>query len=136
MATARRGTPRCVRMMAIDQGLEELHEDIPDLVLVQASRRETGPVGLPCGTLDQGGEVPAATELHEDVEDARVAVDHTVVVTDNVLVVEVLEDIHFSDYLPFVPLGHQGKVEVLAREHLGQRGRTEAHDDGRGPRRS
>jgi hypothetical protein len=82
-------------MMTMHQRLQNLHKVRPDTLL-----------GYPSPTLrrllDDGGQVAPAAVLHEDVEDAGVAVDEAVVVPDDVFVVQVFED---------VPVRGRGQLE-------------------------
>ena len=96
--TARR--PRMsIRMMAVLQREQDLHEIVPDRFF-----RYGAPGAL--GGLDDGREVAAAAELHEDVEDALVAVDVPVVVSHDVVVVQVFQ------YIPVIthPSAHTRKL--------------------------
>ena len=87
--------------------------------------------------LDDGGEVATPAVLHEDVENSSVSVDVSVVVSYNVVVMKVLEnvstrsllsvgdevtrggqDAHFCNNLLPISLAHPLKVEFLAREYL------------------
>lgn len=45
------------------------------------------------GLLDDGGQVAAATVFHEDVENSSVSVDISIMVSYNVFVMEVFEDV-------------------------------------------
>ncbi len=65
---------------------EDLHKVVPDGIF-----RDRSSVSL--GLLDDAREVSSATVLHEDVEDAGVAVDVAVVIAYYVFVVEVFEDV-------------------------------------------
>jgi hypothetical protein len=86
------GTPCATRapvaacVVAMVESEEDLVEVVPNGVLCHR------PVLL-CGELDHGREVTAAAVLHEDVEDAGVAVYMAVVVADNVAMVEVFENV-------------------------------------------
>jgi uncharacterized alkaline shock family protein YloU len=78
-----------VRVMAMVQRLENLEEIMPDGVFRYGSvlfRR----------LLDNGGEVATAAVFHEDVENSSVSVDVSVVVSYNVVVVTVLENVRDS----------------------------------------
>ena len=48
---------------------------------------------MPLCYLDDVGQVSATTVLHENVQDARIAVNVSVVIAYNVFVMEVLEDV-------------------------------------------
>ena len=65
---------------------ENLHEIVPDRVFWDGT-------AVSLGLFDDAGEVAAAAVLHENVEDAGVAVDVAVVVAHDVVVVEVLQDV-------------------------------------------
>ena len=67
------------------EGKENLHKVVPDGVFRYGSV-------LALGLLDDGGEVATTAVFHEDVEDAGVAVDIAVVVSDDVLVVQIFQD--------------------------------------------
>jgi hypothetical protein len=138
LTPARGGVPRrSVGVMAVHQCAEELHEDVPDLLLVEPAGRHARPFGLAGGPLDERGEVTAAAELHQNIEGTSVAVDHAVVVANDVLMMEVFEDVDLSDDLALVALGHEREVEVLSGEDLekalrARRGRVNGRgDDGR-----
>ena len=73
-------------MVAVVQREQKLHEVIPDSVF------RDGPALTLC-LLDDRGEVAATTVLHEDVHDACLAVDVTVMIAHNMFMVEVLEDV-------------------------------------------
>lgn len=75
-----------VRVVTVVQGEENLHEVVPDGIF------RDWPV-LALGLLDDGGEVATSAVLHEDVEDACVAVDVAVVIAYDVFMVEVLENV-------------------------------------------
>ena len=85
-ASAQTSLPLSIRVVAIAKCKAKLHEVIPDSVF-----RDRSLVSL--GLLDNAGEVAAAAVLHEDVEDASVAVYVAVMVAHDVLVVQVLEDV-------------------------------------------
>ena len=86
---------------------------------------------------DDGGEVATAAVLHEDVENSSVSVDVSIVVSYNVVVMKVLEnvsrrsllsvsggdtgvnqDAHFCNNLLSISLAHPLKVEFFTREYL------------------
>lgn len=73
-------------MMTVVEGEQNLHEVVPDSVFGY------GPVLALC-LLDDGGEVATTAVFHEDVENARVAVDVAVVIAYNVFVVKVLQNV-------------------------------------------
>jgi hypothetical protein len=119
LTPARGGVPRrSVRVMAVHECAEELHENVPNLLLVEPAGRHARPFGFAGRPLDERGEVAAAAELHQDIEGTSVAVDHAVVVAHDVLMVEVFEDVNLSDDLALVALGHEREVEVLSGEDL------------------
>jgi len=108
--------------------LENLGEIVPDGVFGYGS------VLFRC-LLDDSGEVTTATVLHEDVENSSVSVDISVVVSYNVVVMKVLEnvsthllrsvgdectrvgqDAHF--YMLPISFAHPLKFEFLEREYL------------------
>lgn len=72
--------------MTMLQREHNLHEIVPDRVLGDGD-------AVLLRLLDDRRQVAAAAVLHEDVEDAGVAVDVAVVVADDVFVVEVFEDV-------------------------------------------
>ena len=73
-------------MVTIIKGEEELHEVVPDGVF-----RNWAVMSL--GLFDDAREVAAAAVLHKDVEDASFSVDIAVMVSDNILVVQVFQNI-------------------------------------------
>ena len=79
-------SPNTIRMMTMSQRLQNLHKVPPHALL------RNRPPALP-RVLDDGGQIAPAAVLHEDVEDAGVAVDEAVVVPDDVFVVQVFEDV-------------------------------------------
>lgn len=79
-----------VRMMTVLKREEDLHEVVPDGLLRD---RASGPLRR----LNDRRQVTAATKLHEDIQDALVAVDMTVVVAYNVIVVQVFQDVASQD---------------------------------------
>ena len=118
-----------IGMMAVVEREEDLHEIVPDGVFGNESV-------MSLGLFDDGGEVAASTEFHEDVQNACIAVNVSVVIAYNVFVMEVLEDVarrgrvgavssgtnmrnaHFRNNLFAIALCHALKVEFLAREDL------------------
>ncbi len=72
--------------MTVVEGEENLHEVVPDGVFGDRSV-------VSLGMLDNSAQVPAPAILHEDVEDAGVAVHMSIVIAYNVFVVEVLQDV-------------------------------------------
>ena len=87
--------------------------------------------------LDNGGEVATAAVFHKDVKNPSVSVDVSVMVSYNVAVMKVLEDVstrplllvseedtgvgrdaHFCYNLLSISLAHPLKVEFFAREYL------------------
>lgn len=68
-----RTPPMAIGMVAMKQCMQNLIEVMPNGVFWNRPARARG-------LLDDGGEVAAAAVLHEDVEDAGVAVDEAVVV--------------------------------------------------------
>jgi uncharacterized alkaline shock family protein YloU len=80
------GSAVAAGVMAVVQSLENLEKIMPDGVLGNGSvlfRR----------LFDNGREVAATTVFHEDVENASVPVDVCVVVSYNVVVMQVFEDV-------------------------------------------
>ena len=75
-----------IGMMAVVERKEDLHEIVPDGVFGNESV-------MPLGLFDDGGEVAASTEFHEDVQDACIAVNVSVMIAYNVFVMEVFEDV-------------------------------------------
>ena len=75
-----------IGMMAVVKREEDLHEIVPDGVFGNESV-------MSLGLFDDGGEVAASAEFHENVQDARIAVNVSVVIAYNMFVMEVLEDI-------------------------------------------
>lgn len=73
-------------MVTVVECEEDLHEVVPDGVFWNCSV-------VSLGMLDDGAQVAAPTVLHEDVENTGVAVNMSVVITYDVFVVEVLEDV-------------------------------------------
>jgi hypothetical protein len=65
-----------------------------------------------------GGKVAAGTILHDDVEDACIAVDVPIVVAHDVVVVEIFEDVDLGDDLLAVAFGHALEIELFSREDL------------------
>ena len=97
--------------MAVMKSEQNLHEIIPDCVLGDWS------IELDCLVYD-GSKIATATVLHNDVQNASFAVDVTVVVAYDVIMMEVLENVHFSDNLLAISLGHAFKVEFFTRKYL------------------
>lgn len=75
-----------VWMVTIVEGKEDLHEVVPDGIFWNESI-------VPLRLLDHGGEVATAAKFHEDVENTRIAVNVSVMIAYNVLVMEVLQDV-------------------------------------------
>ena len=75
-----------IRVMTMVQGEEDLLKVIPDGIFWDGST-------VPLRLFDDGGEVAAAAIFHEDVENAGIAVDESVVVTYDVFVMQVFKDI-------------------------------------------
>lgn len=88
---------------------------------------------------DDGGEVAATAVFHENVENSSVSVDVSVMVSYNVVVMQVFENVtgckargqheaekirvvgvHFSYNLLSVSLSHPLKVQLLPREDLAE----------------
>lgn len=82
-------TPRpavAIRMMTMIEREEDLHKVVPDGVFGDGSV-------VSLGLFDDGGEVAASAVLHENVKDASIAVNVSVVISYDVFVVQVLEDV-------------------------------------------
>lgn len=52
---------------------------------------------MPLGLFDDGGQVATSAIFHEDVKDSSVTVNESVMVSHNVFMMEVLEDITSKD---------------------------------------
>lgn len=77
---------RTIGMMTMLEGQQDLHEVVPDRVL-----RYWAIVFE--GLLDDIGEVATAAVFHEYIEYASIPVDITVVISYNVIVMEVFQDV-------------------------------------------
>ena len=73
-------------MMTVLQGQQYLHEIVPNGIFRYRS------IVFLC-LFNDAGEVTTTAVLHEDVEDASVSVDVSVVISYDVFVVQVFEDI-------------------------------------------
>ncbi len=101
-------------MVTIVEGKEDLHEVVPDGIFWDKSI-------MSLSLLDDGGEVTTATEFHEDVEDARIAIDVSVMIAYDVLVVEVLEDITGRQVVCLVVgVGDEKTLTLLRRSVCGR----------------
>ena len=120
-----------VRMVTVVEGKKNLHEVVPNSVFGDKSV-------VSLSVLDDRREVAAPTVFHEDIQNACISVHVSVVITYNVFVVEVLQNVargrrrelvgwlhcivrkhsHFSNNLLAIPLRHALKVKFLAREDL------------------
>lgn len=78
--------PLPVGVMTMLQSKEYLRKVVPDCIFRNQS------AGL-LRLLDDAGEISSAAVFHEDVEDARIAIDMAIMVTDNMVVMEVFEDV-------------------------------------------
>jgi hypothetical protein len=78
-----------VRIVTVLECEQNLHEEIPHRLLcnrpTSAARR-----------LDDGRQVPAAAVFHNDIQDAGFAVDMSVDIAYNVVVIKILENIPMS----------------------------------------
>ena len=79
-------TSGSIWVMTMIECEEKLHEVVPDCIFRNRSV-------MPLCQFDDVGEVAASTVLHEDVENTSVAVDVSIVISYNVLVMEVFEDV-------------------------------------------
>ena len=75
-----------IRVMAVVEGEQDLHEIIPYSVL-----GDKAVVSL--GLLNDGREVATPAEFHENVQNSRIAVYVSVVIAYDMFVIEVLENI-------------------------------------------
>ena len=75
-----------VGVVTVVEGKEDLHEVIPDGIFWNESI-------MSLGLLYDGGEVTATAKFHKDIENARIAVDVSVMIAYNVFVMEVFEDV-------------------------------------------
>ena len=95
-----------VRVVTVVECKKNLHEVVPNSVF-----GDKAVVSL--SVLDDRREVAAPTVFHEDIHDARITVDITVVVPNDVFVVQILEDVPEDSRQAFVS----------------EDGHTFAHDD-------
>ena len=75
-----------VWMVAMMKSEQNLHKVVPDGVFGYHAT-------LFLCLFDDPREIPAAAIFHEDVEDARISVDEAIVVTNDVVVVKVFENV-------------------------------------------
>ena len=75
-----------VRMVTVVEGKKNLHEVVPNSVFGDKSV-------VSLSVLDDRREVAAPTVFHEDIQNACISVHVSVVITYNVFVVEVLQDV-------------------------------------------
>lgn len=75
-----------VGVVAMVQREEDLHEIVPNDVL------RDGTILLHC-LFDDGGQVSTTAVLHKNIEDTSVSINVTVVISYNVVVVQVFEDV-------------------------------------------
>ena len=97
--------------MADVERLRDLRKDLPDKLLVEQP--------LFCDfLLDERGQVAARAMLHDDVDAAALAVDHAVVVSHDVLVNQVAENVHLCDQLLLFLLPHLAVTKLFPDQSL------------------
>ncbi len=133
---ATRSTMASIWMMTVVEGKEDLHEVIPHSVFGDKSV-------ISLCLLDDGAEVTTSAIFHEDVENASISVNVSIVIAYNVFMVEVLENVssehtcmvsvwwsrltrkmrhsHFSNDLLTIPLRHPLKIELFASKNLAEK---------------
>ena len=100
-----------IGMMAVVEREEDLHEIVPDGVFGNESV-------MPLGLFDDGGEVAASAEFHENVQDARIAVNVSVVIAYNVFVMEVLEDVARKARVGAVVEWYEHEIRTLPQQFV------------------
>ena len=75
-----------IRVVAVVQRQKNLHEVVPNSVFGDESV-------VPLCLLNDGTEVTTSAVFHEDVEDASISINVSIMVAYNVFVVEVFEDV-------------------------------------------
>ena len=97
---------------------------------------------MPLRQLDESRKVTAPAKLHENIENAGISVYVTIVVSHDMVVMEVFEDVsghrfgwlvkimenedaHFGNYLFPIVFAHALKVKLLSGENLQREGKNE-----------
>ena len=89
-------------VVTVIESEEDLHKVIPDGVFWDRS-------AVSLGLFDDAGEVAATAVFHENVEYPGVAVDVAVMISYNVVMVQVFEDVSGG---PSERTGHEGNVHT------------------------
>ena len=97
--------------MAVVQGQQQLEADLPDDLLLDIAHNLLG-------FLQFGAQIPAGAVLHNDVHLRVYLVDHSVNVTHDVWVLQLLEEVHFGHQLLLLSAAHLLEIDLFPHQRL------------------